>query len=137
MKLAAGLNRKSIASRELRIPVTGDAPLAKWLWAWFWRHHRFWRGAVSTRKHSVRAHTLRICRPALRMREAVDMSEFTIGDMVRNGQQVATVTDVGTVLIAITIAMGAFRMVCPWELIRLRAAQHDRGSARNDTGTTS
>ncbi|MDH6242650.1 hypothetical protein [Mycobacterium sp. OTB74] len=55
-----------------------------------------------------------------------DMTEFSVGDLVRNGTRVATVTDVGTVLVAITTAMGASRMVCPWELVRLRAAKHER-----------
>ena len=44
--------------------------------------------------------------------------EFSIGDVVRNGTDIATVTDVGTVLIAIRTAVGASRMVCPWELVR-------------------
>ena len=57
-----------------------------------------------------------------------DMTEFSVGDLVRNGTRVATVTDVGTVLVAITTAMGASRMVCPWELVRLRAAKHERSS---------
>ena len=52
--------------------------------------------------------------------------QFSVGDVVRNGGHVATVTDVGTVLIAVRTAMGASRMVCPWELVRLRAAKHER-----------
>ncbi|MUL46327.1 hypothetical protein FZI85_08690 [Mycobacterium sp. CBMA293] len=44
---------------------------------------------------------------------------FHIGDVVRNGTHIATVTDVGTVLVAVTTTMGASRMVCPWELVRL------------------
>lgn len=54
------------------------------------------------------------------------MTEFNVGDVVRVGLRVAKVTDVGTVLVAITTAMGVSRMVCPWELERLRAAQHER-----------
>ena len=46
--------------------------------------------------------------------------EFSVGDVVRNGMHLATVTDVGTVLIAVRTALGASRMVCPWELVRLR-----------------
>lgn len=58
------------------------------------------------------------------------MSEFIVGDVVRNGLRLATVTDVGTVLVAIRTAMGTSRMVCPWELVRLSAAQPGRGGAR-------
>ncbi|WP_162462237.1 mechanosensitive ion channel domain-containing protein [Mycolicibacterium sp. CBMA 234] len=47
---------------------------------------------------------------------------FRVGDVVRNGTHVGTVTDVGTVLIAVRTATGASRMVCPWELVRLRAS---------------
>jgi hypothetical protein len=53
------------------------------------------------------------------------MTEFSVGDKVRIGLRMATVTDVGTVLVAITTAVGASRMVCPWELVRLQAAQHE------------
>jgi hypothetical protein len=52
---------------------------------------------------------------------------FRIGDVVRNGMRVATVTDVGTVLVAVTTTMGASRMVCPWELVPLRTAADDPG----------
>jgi hypothetical protein len=55
------------------------------------------------------------------------MTEFSVGDVVRYGLRVATVTDVGTVLVAITTAMGASRMVCPWELVRLPVAHHEHG----------
>lgn len=54
------------------------------------------------------------------------MTEFNVGDVVRNGLSVATVTDAGTVLIAITTAMGISRMVCPWELVRLSVAEQGR-----------
>jgi hypothetical protein len=47
---------------------------------------------------------------------------FRVGDVVRNGSQVATVTDVGTVLVAVRTAVGTPRMVCPWELAGLPAA---------------
>lgn len=63
--------------------------------------------------------------------------QFRTGDLVRTGLHVATVTDVGTVLVAITTAMGASRMVCPWELVRLRAAERDHGSALADSRTMS
>lgn len=55
------------------------------------------------------------------------MTEFNVGDVVRIGLRVAKVTDVGTMLIAITTAMGASRMVCPWELVRLRTSAVDHG----------
>lgn len=57
-----------------------------------------------------------------------DLGRFRIGDVVRNGSHVATVTDVGTVLIAIRTAVGAVRMVCPWELVQLRAASDGFGA---------
>jgi hypothetical protein len=53
--------------------------------------------------------------------------QFSVGDVVRNGGHVATVTDVGTVLIAVRTAMGASRMVCPWELVRLRSPRAELG----------
>ena len=49
-------------------------------------------------------------------------TQFNVGDIVHNGPHVATVTDVGSVLVAITTAMGTPRMVCPWELVKLRLA---------------
>jgi hypothetical protein len=48
--------------------------------------------------------------------------QFRIGDKVREGMRVGTVTDVGTVLIAVKTTAGTSRMVCPWELVRLRAS---------------
>lgn len=59
------------------------------------------------------------------MRPSRGMTELNVGDVVRSGGRMAAVTDVGTVLVAITTAMGA-RMVCPWELVRSRTAQRDR-----------
>ena len=52
------------------------------------------------------------------------MMQFCIGDEVREGLHVGTVTDVGTVLIQVKTNMGVSRMVCPWELVRVRP-QHD------------
>jgi hypothetical protein len=46
---------------------------------------------------------------------------FCIGDEVRDGTRVGIVTDVGTVLVQVQTGMGTSRMVCPWELVRLRA----------------
>lgn len=42
---------------------------------------------------------------------------FQIGDKVREGSHVGTVTDVGTVLIQVTTSEGTCRVVCPWELV--------------------
>jgi hypothetical protein len=50
--------------------------------------------------------------------------QFCIGDKVRDGLHVGTVTDVGTVLIQVTTSMGIPRMVCPWDLVRVRPS-HD------------
>ncbi|MGH3556518.1 MAG: hypothetical protein ACRDTK_03245 [Mycobacterium sp.] len=57
---------------------------------------------------------------------------FFIGDEVREGMRVGTVTDVGTVLIQVKTAMGTSRMVCPWELVRVRPS---REGPRSDTPT--
>lgn len=46
--------------------------------------------------------------------------QFCIGDTVREGRRVGTVTDVGTVLIQVETTAGSSRMVCPWELVRVR-----------------
>lgn len=51
-------------------------------------------------------------------------ARFCMGDVVREGMYVGTVTDVGTMLVQIKTTMGTSRMVCPWELVRLRAS-HD------------
>jgi hypothetical protein len=49
--------------------------------------------------------------------------QFCIGDRVRQGLHIATVTDVGTVLIQVKTTTGISRMVCPWELVRMRPAR--------------
>ena len=41
-----------------------------------------------------------------------------IGDKVRVGMRVGTITDVGTILIQVKTTEGTVRMVCPWELVR-------------------
>lgn len=46
--------------------------------------------------------------------------EFQIGDNVREGRHVGTVTDVGTVLIQVKTTDGCLRVVCPWELVKTR-----------------
>jgi hypothetical protein len=51
---------------------------------------------------------------------------FQVGDRVREGTHVGTVTDVGTVLIQLKTNEGTSRVACPWELVKLRP--HMRGS---------
>jgi hypothetical protein len=46
--------------------------------------------------------------------------QFCVGDKVREGLHVGTVTDVGSVLIQVETTMGISRMVCPWEVVRVR-----------------
>ena len=46
-------------------------------------------------------------------------ARFRIGDVVRDGMHVGTVTDVGTMLVEIETTVGTTRMVCPWELVRV------------------
>ncbi|BBZ10015.1 hypothetical protein MBRA_02100 [Mycobacterium branderi] len=53
---------------------------------------------------------------------------FCIGDKVRDGLHVGTVTDVGTMLIQVRTTAGTARMVCPWELVRLRGPYEGLGS---------
>ena len=43
---------------------------------------------------------------------------FHIGDEVRVGTRVGTITDVGTILIQVKTTDGSLRVVCPWELVR-------------------
>jgi small-conductance mechanosensitive channel len=45
---------------------------------------------------------------------------FNIGDKVRVGMRVGTITDVGTVLVQVKTADGRLRVVCPWEVVRTR-----------------
>jgi small-conductance mechanosensitive channel len=44
---------------------------------------------------------------------------FHVGDAVKVGTRVGTVTDVGTVLIQVKTAEGGLRVVCPWELVKI------------------
>jgi hypothetical protein len=46
--------------------------------------------------------------------------KFQIGDEVRSGTRIGTVTDVGTVLIQVRTTEGTSKVVCPWELVRIR-----------------
>lgn len=54
--------------------------------------------------------------------------QFCVGDNVCQGLHLGTVTDVGTVLIEVKTTMGVSRMVCPWELVRVRPS-HEALSA--------
>jgi hypothetical protein len=53
---------------------------------------------------------------------------FQIGDKVREGSHVGTVTDVGTMLIQVKTSEGTSRVVCPWELVLMRASRDGIGS---------
>jgi hypothetical protein len=48
--------------------------------------------------------------------------KFQVGDRVREGVRVGTITDVGTMLIEVKTSEGRSRVVCPWELVKLRPA---------------
>jgi len=48
---------------------------------------------------------------------------FQLGDRVRHGPHVGTVTDVGTVLIQVTTSDGVRRVFCPWELVKIHNAK--------------
>jgi hypothetical protein len=54
--------------------------------------------------------------------------KFQIGDKVREGSHVGTVTDVGTVLIQVKTSEGTSRVVCPWELVPVRHSRDGMGS---------
>jgi hypothetical protein len=53
---------------------------------------------------------------------------FQIGDRVREGTHIGTVTDVGTVLIQVKTTEGRSRVFCPWELVKIRPSQEGFGS---------
>ena len=53
---------------------------------------------------------------------------FQIGDRVREGSHVGTVTDVGTVLIQVKTSEGTSRVVCSWELVPIRPSHDGIGS---------
>ena len=48
--------------------------------------------------------------------------EFQVGDAVRAGMHVGTVTDVGTVLVQVTTNEGTVRVVCSWDLVRIHGS---------------
>ena len=55
---------------------------------------------------------------------------FHVGDEVREGMHVGTVTDVGTVLIQVKTTEGTSRVFCPWELVRVRSSCEGMGASR-------
>ena len=57
---------------------------------------------------------------------------FEIGDEVREGMRIGTVTDVGTVLIQLRTVEGASRVVCPWELVKITDGHARRGHRLRD-----
>jgi hypothetical protein len=44
---------------------------------------------------------------------------FRVGDRVREGFRVGTITDVGTVLVQVKMDEGRLRAVCEWELEKI------------------
>ena len=46
---------------------------------------------------------------------------FQLGDTVRHGTCVGTVTDVGSVLIQVRTSEGTRRVFCPWELVKIHS----------------
>jgi hypothetical protein len=44
---------------------------------------------------------------------------FQIGDRVRQGWCVGTITDIGTVLLQVKTDEGRLRAVCQWELVKI------------------
>ena len=51
--------------------------------------------------------------------------EFQLGEIVRQGSRIGTVTDIGTMLVEFVTQEGVRRVVCPWELEPMRAL-HDQ-----------
>lgn len=58
---------------------------------------------------------------------------FHIGDEVRQGRRIGTVTDVGTVLIQFRSAEGTSRVVCPWDIVKVPASQERTASSFHHT----
>jgi hypothetical protein len=61
--------------------------------------------------------------------------KFQVGDKVREGTHVGTVTDVGTVLIQVKTSEGTSRVVCPWELVPIRTPQMESAPTRRHNET--
>jgi hypothetical protein len=59
---------------------------------------------------------------------------FHIGDEVRQGTRIGTVTDVGTVLLQVRTRDGTTRVVCPWDIVRVPASPERTASAFHHTG---
>jgi hypothetical protein len=53
--------------------------------------------------------------------------KFQIGDTVRVGARVGTITDVGTVLLEVKTNDGSLRMACPWEVMRISSLPRRAG----------
>jgi len=51
--------------------------------------------------------------------------KFQVGDKVREGTRLGTVTDVGTMLIQVRTNLGTTRVVCPWDLVPIRASHEE------------
>ena len=47
--------------------------------------------------------------------------KFQIGDEVRDGMRIGTITDIGTMLIQFKTNDGCLRVACPWEVVRIRS----------------
>ena len=45
--------------------------------------------------------------------------KFQIGDEVRDGMRIGTITDIGTMLIQFKTNDGCLRVACPWEVVRI------------------
>jgi small-conductance mechanosensitive channel len=61
---------------------------------------------------------------------------FQIGDRVREGTHIGTVTDVGTVLIQVRSDAGGLRVVCPWDLAKILDRHHSHdGTIYREGGT--
>jgi hypothetical protein len=55
-------------------------------------------------------------------------SNLRIGDQVRDGSRLGTVIDVGTVLVQVKTSDGHLRVLCPWELVRIRGTEEPLAS---------
>ena len=53
--------------------------------------------------------------------------KFQIGDTVRVGARVGTITDVGTVLLEVKTNDGSLRMACSWEVMRISSLPRRAG----------
>jgi hypothetical protein len=98
--------------RDSRNPVIGDAVLV--------------RPATSARPVSFWAPKQFGAKfPLVTTRQRVEDIEmvFHIGDEVRHGTRIGTVTDVGTVLLHVRTTDGTSRAVCPWDIVKVSASK--------------